>query len=230
MKTRSLGLLAVVVAATSLGAQTPASQKTGYLTPPQPIVDIMTAEPLPTVAVSPTRDTIALTSRTSMPSIAEVSQPMLRLAGMRINPRANGPHRAPAGIGITLRVVATGAERKVVVPAGARVGTALFSPDGKRIAFTNTRETGIDLHIADVATGQSRIVPGTSINGLNGSCQWLDDSTALLCGFVPAARAAAPAAPKAPSGPNVQENYGKPGPVRTYQDLLTSAHDEALFE
>jgi hypothetical protein len=35
---------------------------------------------------------------------------------------------------------------------------------------------------------------------------------------------------KAPTGPNIQESYGKPGPIRTYQDLLTSAHDEDLFE
>ena len=32
-----------------------------------------------------------------------------------------------------------------------------------------------------------------------------------------------------PEGPNVQETTGKPAPVRTYQDLLTSPHDEALF-
>jgi dipeptidyl aminopeptidase/acylaminoacyl peptidase len=52
----------------------------------------------------------------------------------------------------------------------------------------------------------------------------------MICPFVPDGRGAAPEAPKAPTGPNIQENYGKPGPVRTYQDLLTSAHDEALFE
>jgi dipeptidyl aminopeptidase/acylaminoacyl peptidase len=230
MRTRFVALFAVLAAVTSLGAQAPSPQKTGYLTPPQAIVDIMNAEPLPGVAVSPTRDTIALTPRTSMPSITEVSQPMLRLAGMRINPKNNGPHRSPTGTGITLRAINGGAEKKVVVPAGARIGGALFSPDGKRLAFTNTREAGIDLYIADVATGQSRLVPGASLNGLNGSCDWLDDSTALLCGFVPSPRAAAPAPPRAPSGPNIQENYGKPGPVRTYQDLLTSAYDEALFE
>src|SRR5262245_2593329 len=154
MRMKFTVLLAVIAAMTSLGAQGTAPQRTGYLTPPQAIVDIMSAEPLPGVAVSPTRDVIALTRRTSMPSIAEVSQPMLRLAGMRINPKTNGPHRAPSGTSITLRTIATGAERNVVVPAGAKLASMGFSPDGKRLAFTNTRETGIDLYIADVATGQ----------------------------------------------------------------------------
>jgi hypothetical protein len=69
-----------------------------------------------------------------------------------------------------------------------------------------------------------------ALNDISGSCKWLDDSSGLLCGFVPAGRTSAPAAPKAPSGPNIQENFGRPTPVRTYQDLLTSAYDEDLFE
>jgi dipeptidyl aminopeptidase/acylaminoacyl peptidase len=231
MRITSAALVGAILAGSSASsAQAPASQPSGYLTPPKAIVDIMSAEPLPTVAVSPTREVIALMRRNSMPPIAEVSQPMLRLAGMRINPRTNGPHRTAPGTGITLRTIASGAERQVVVPAGAKIGGVWFSPDSKRLAFTNTRENAIDLHIADVATGQSRAVAGATINGLNGACQWLEDSTSLICGFVPSPRAVAPQPPRAPSGPNIQESYGKPGPVRTYQDLLTSAHDEALFE
>ena len=222
--------VALVAGIAGLHAQGAGSQPSGYMTPPKAIVDIMDAAPLPGVSISPARDVIALSVRSSMPSIAEVTQPMLRLAGLRIDPRNNGPHRAAAATGITLKTVATAVEKRIAVPPGARIGALSFSPDGKRIAFTNSRDTGIDLYIADVSTAQARLVPGAAINGLNGACEWLDDSASLLCGFVPGTRGAAPSVPKAPSGPNVQESYGKPGPVRTYQDLLTSAHDEALFE
>ena len=230
MQTR-IAVLAVgtaLAATVGLNAQSSTSAS-GYLTPPKAIVDILDAEPLPTVVVSPARDTLALIARRSMPSIEEVSQPMLRLAGERINPRNNGPHRAPSGTGITLRTIATGAERKIAVPAGARITTVTFSPDGKRFSFSDTRETRIDLYVGEVATGQIHMVDAP-LNGVSGGCEWLDDSSALLCGFVPADRGAPPAFPKAPSGPNIQENSGKAGPVRTYQDLLTSAHDENLFE
>ncbi len=237
----SAGLLAQSAGRTAASQTTPqpvtvaastaaAKPHSGYLTPPTAIVDILDADPLPGVVVSPAQDTIALLARHSMPSIAEVSQPMLRLAGMRINPRTNGPHRSLTSTGITLRTITTGAERPIAVPANAKIGAVTFSPDGKRLAFTNTRETGIDLYIADVATARARLAPGTGVNGLAGACDWLDDSSALLCGFVAAGRGAAPAEPRVPPGPNIQENAGRPGPVRTYEDMLTSGHDEDLFE
>ena len=126
----------------------------------------------------------------------------------------------PSGTGITLRPVSGSAPpRTVVVPASARIGTVVFSPDGKRFAFTNTRDARIDLYIADVSTGQTRMVDA-AVNGLEGDCDWLDDSSGLVCGFVPTPRAAAPVEPKVPAGPNVQENHGKPGPVPTFEDML----------
>jgi dipeptidyl aminopeptidase/acylaminoacyl peptidase len=221
-------VVALSCATAGLLAQSAGPQPAAYLTPPKEIVDVLEAAPLPSVAVGPKGDVLALTDQRSMPSIAEVSRPMLRLAGLRINPATNGPHRAPSGTGITIKTIAGGSERKIQTPANARIGSVTFSPDGTKLSFTNTREDRIDLWIADVATGQARMVQ-MALNGL-ADCDWLTDSSAMLCPFVPASRAAAPAAPPAPSGPNIQENSGKPGPVRTYQDLLASAHDEALFE
>ena len=60
------------------------------------------------------------------------------LAGLRSIRKTNGPHRRLGGTGMTLRDVATGAERKLAVPADARIGGVSFSPDGKRFGFTNT--------------------------------------------------------------------------------------------
>ena len=219
--------LALVVGVSSLVAQQ--SAPATYQIPPKAIVDILDAPPLPGVVVSPTREVLALLPRRSMPSIAELAQPMLGLAGTRVNPLTNGPHRAPLGTGITLRSIANGSERKVAVPAGARIGFLGFSPDGRLFAFTNTTAARIDLFVGDVATAQSRRVDA-ALNPLPGGCDWLEDSSALLCTFVPAGRGPAPVLPPAPSGPNVQENYGPPGPLATYQDMLTSSHDENLFE
>ena len=106
MRIRVVAIALTLGISTTAGLWAQSATSSGYLTPPKEIVDILDAEPIPTVTVSPNRDTLVVVSRRGMPGIEEVSQPMLRLAGLRINPRNNGPHRMPAGTGITLRTIA----------------------------------------------------------------------------------------------------------------------------
>ena len=65
---------------------------------------------------------------------------------------------------------------------------------------------------------------------LGNPVHWFPDSRTLLCRTVPEGRGAAPEASRAPSAPVIQENLGQTSPARTYQDLLSDAHDEDLFE
>jgi len=46
------------------------------------------------VVVSPDHRTVALLNRRSMPTIAELAQPIHRIAGARINPKTNGRQHA----------------------------------------------------------------------------------------------------------------------------------------
>jgi hypothetical protein len=222
----------LTLAIIGLAIAVPTAQRptaSGYLTPPKVIVDIMDAEPLPGVALSPDRKTMLMTHRRSMPTLAEVASPMLRLGGSRISPLTNGTHVLNGTIGLTLKDVATGRERKLALPTTGSFG-ASFSPDGTKIAITHTAADTIRLLMADVATGQITTVVDRGINGLGGGCSWLDDSTGFLCSMIPAGRGAATTAPVVPSMPNMQENLGTIAAGRTYQDLLTSAHDEQLYD
>lgn len=231
MRTITCCLSAVItMLAASASAQAPAQPR--YLMPPKEIVDVLDAPGLPLVVTSPDRQTIAVFDRRSMPGIAEVSQPMYRLAGRRLNPRTNGPHRLPGLSGVSLQPVGGGTARKVALPAGANLLTIGFSPDGTKLAFANVGERGIDLWMVDVKTAQARAISPPALNASLGSpCEWLDSNRELVCAFVPAARGGEPKAPAVPVGPNIQENIGKPpAPVATYQDLLDTTHDEALFE
>jgi dipeptidyl aminopeptidase/acylaminoacyl peptidase len=227
MQARVLLLFALI--ATMSAVALAQSNAPAYQKPPQAIADIMDAAPLPGVALSPSRDVIALVPRRSMPAIAELARPWLGLAGSRIDPANNGPRGLPSGTGVTLRSIATLAERTIQVPANAHIALIGFSPDGRRLAFSDTRETRIDLYVADVATGVTRKTDA-ALNTIVGGCGWLMDSSALLCPFVASGRGTPPAAAAAPSGPNIQETRGPGGPIRTFQDLLTSVHDEELFE
>jgi dipeptidyl aminopeptidase/acylaminoacyl peptidase len=223
--------LVCVTASVRLSAQTQPPAFNSYQLPPKVVVDILDAPPPPTTELSPTRDVLALLERASMPSIAELAQPVLRIAGRRINPRTNGPHRAQRSRAISLKSIVDGTEKKVTVPAGAMLSWIGFSADGKRFAFTHEREDGIALWIGDSATGQAKALTAAELNASLGMpCEWVGDGASLLCSFVVAARGGAPAPPTVPPGPNIQENRAKTAPVRTYQDLLSSAHDEALFD
>src|SRR5579883_1666611 len=97
----------------------PADQLT-YQKPPKEILDILNAPALPALAVNPTRTYATLSETVRYPSIAEVSAPMLRLAGIRIDPRTNGLHLAPYNTSITLIKLPEATKMKVALPPGER--------------------------------------------------------------------------------------------------------------
>ena len=100
--------LAMILAPGLLLAQQPGALETGYQLPPKAIVDILDAPPPPTAVISPAQNVMALLDRASMPKIADLAEPMLRLAGSRINPKTNGPHSPASILGITFKRIADG--------------------------------------------------------------------------------------------------------------------------
>ena len=62
--------------------------------PPKAIADIVDAPATPGVSISPDKKQILIMERSSLTSIEELSQPELRLAGLRINPATNGRSRS----------------------------------------------------------------------------------------------------------------------------------------
>src|SRR5438105_7203929 len=239
---RAVVLLAALLAP-ALAAQT-GPERTGlhdvqgspeparYMVPPKNVVDVFDAEPLPQAMVSPNHQALALTSARQHPSIAELAQPMLRLAGTRVNPKTNGPRVGGNIYAITLKNIATGADAKVTLPPQPRVSNVRFSPDGGHLSFLNTKDSAIEVWVADAASGASKLVSGTDrANATTGDpCDWLNDNVTLVCEMVPSDRGPAPQEPAVPPGPNVHENYGKAAPAPIYEDLLKTPHDDALFE
>jgi dipeptidyl aminopeptidase/acylaminoacyl peptidase len=204
----------------------------GYQKAPQPISDILNARPTPLVQLSPNGKWLLVADRLANPPVADLAQPMLRIAGLRINPATNGRHHPPRLIALSLVEVATGTTRKVTsLPANPYLNVPDWSPDGTKFAFTNTVADGIELWIGNVETAKAEKLEGFKISAIMGDpVQWMPDGKALLVQTVPATRGNPPAEPKTPEGPIIQESDGKKAPVRTYEDLLENAHDEDLFD
>lgn len=220
--------LAVVV---GVLASAPAAAQSGYREPPPEVVEIVDAPAAPFVSTSPDRWWLVLAHRKNMPSIEEQSRPMLRLAGRRINPVANGPSGVSLITGIGLLEVESGTEWTVDLPDGGGWSTPDFSDDGRRLAVERATSRGTELWIVNMATREAARVVGPRLNRTTGrSCQWMPSGDEMLCRLVPEERGAAPEKPATPDGPVIQESEGRSAPVRTYQDLLKEPHDAALYE
>ena len=210
-----------------------AAAQDGYRQPPPPIAQILDAERTPVLSSSPDRTSLLLMERSDMPSIAELAAPEERLAGLRINPRANAASRAATYKGLRLRSIAAGrpdAERRIALPAGARVGNVTWAADGQRFAFTLTSDTGVTVWVGEVESASARELTPMRVNAALGApCLWIDTEK-LVCRMIPAGRGAPPPEYSVPRGPVIQQSMGRAATNRTYQDLLQNPADEARFE
>ena len=201
-----------------------------YQKPPKEIEDILNAPAIPFTSVSPAKDKIALFEPVRYPPISELAQPMLRLAGLRINPNTNGQHRQTYSVKMWLKNISDGKEMTVQLPANAQIFSPAWSADGKYVALGNITPKGIELLIVDTASAKASVVKSVALNTAFGGFDWMDNRS-LLVNLVPAKRGVAPTYQNlVPNSPNIQETAGKSGVVQTFQDLLRSPNDEALFE
>ena len=204
--------------------------------PPEEIAALLDAPRAPDLSVDPTGRWILMLTKPGLPPISELARPELRLAGLRIDPEANGPSRSGYYTGMALLRISDGMERRVKgLPKDVRIGRTRWAPDGRRIAFTMRDSTGIRLWWVGVESSEARQVSNIRLNGVFGvPFAWIPSKTgcfrSLVVRAVPEDRGEVPEAPPFPAGPEIRENTGQLAPSRTWQDLLKDVHDETLFE
>ncbi len=201
-----------------------------YRLPPQEVVEIIDAQPVPAISMSPNREWMLLMERPAMPGIEDISRRMLRLAGMRIDPSANSPFSTAFYSGISLRPLQESQEIKVAMPPHVKISEVAWSHQSDRFAYSTVTDQGQQLWTASVEDPSHPIMLTDRLSTVMGSFDWMPDGKSILCQLIPSDRAEEPIADLRPVGPNIQESSGNKSPTRTYQDLLTNSHDEALFE
>src|SRR5215471_12591282 len=128
------------------------AQDEGYKLPPKDITDLLLAKPTPLVSIDSKANWMLLSDRNSYPSVEELAQPELRIAGLRIDPNNFAPSRQNFVNNIWLKNISTGKEYKIIVlPASMFIGNITWSPGDKKIAFTQTNDNRVDLYVVDVA-------------------------------------------------------------------------------
>ncbi len=202
-----------------------------YQKPPQNVLDVLNAPAAPTSSISPSKDKILFAEPLRYPPISELAQPMLRIAGERINPNTNGQHRQPYFVKMWLKNIVDGKETPISLPNNAQIISPKWSADGKYVAFGNQTPTGIELWILETENGKARALKNIQVNTAFGDFDWMPDQKSLLVNLLAKNRGTPPAYQNiTPTAPSIQETSGKSGAVQTFEDLLKSPNDERLFD
>jgi len=202
----------------------------GYQTPPKAIADLLLAKPTPSVSIDKKANWMLIIERNSYPTVEELGQPEVRVAGLRLNSNNFSPSRQNLINGLKLKNLKTSKESAIVgLPANLLASNISWSPDEKQIAFTHTTSNRVDLYVISVEKGIAAKVNKTALNATLGPVvAWVNEETLL---YTVATKPASmmPKRPITPVGPSIQESVGKAAPSRTYQDLIKSPYDEEAF-
>ena len=219
----------------SLAGAAFAQSSGGYQLPPAPLQAIVEQLRAPAVNLSPRRDLALMVKTPSLPSITEVAQPELKLAGLRINPRTYSQSRFSFGEDAWLFEIEARKEIPLIgLPKPLKLASMAWSPDQRSIAFTHVSATnGVELWLIDVASRVAKKISGQALNTVYGrGFSWMPDSKNLLVRLRPQGQGAAPAGTLIPQGPNSQDALagGAQRQIRTLQDLLKNENDAQTFD
>lgn len=205
-----------------------------YQKPPKEILDLVDVPLAPLVRMDNKAENMVLIYRDAYKSIQELSEKELRLGGLRINPKTNISSRARYYKNLAVKKTSSDSKEKKIsgLPDNARLANFSWSPDEKKMAFTNTTTNGVELWLLDIATVTASKLTEDRLNANMGMpFTWFKDSKGLLVRFIPKDKKELITESAIPTGPTVSENTGgKKAQNRTYQDLLKNVNDEANFE
>ncbi|RKZ09287.1 S9 family peptidase [Candidatus Fermentibacteria bacterium] len=208
------------------------SASSGYMEPDQVLIDIVDVQWAPWTSVSPDFQNWLLRFPQANPSIAELAQEEMKLAGMRFSPQTFAPSRTRRFVDLSLlRYPELETVEVHSLPDNPRILSTSWSPDGSMVAFTNETPEGVELWVIDVEPAEARKLTDAVLSlTANEWPEWLSDGTGIICCIIPQDHGEPPAPNPVPSGPVIQQTTGAAAPARTYQDLLENPCDEDLFE
>lgn len=217
-----------------LGYTSQAQESLNYQTPPKEILDLADYERAPSVSMDSKKENILLSYTNTYKSLEELNQVEMKLGGLRINPTTNISSTVTYINNLKLSKIKNGTPKQIIgLPENAKITNISWSPDEKKIAFTNTTSKGVELWVVDIATVSAKKLTSDNLNAnLGNPINWFRDSNKLLIKVLPKNRETLINNEKEiPTGPIISETSGGTSSQnRTFQDLLKNKIDEANFE
>jgi dipeptidyl aminopeptidase/acylaminoacyl peptidase len=203
-----------------------------YKTPNADILKLADVSPPPSIRLDAAGKRAILLHRNSFKTIEELSEPELKLAGLRINPNNNSSSRGLSFYNATILDVASGKESKITgLPVDAKLTSPSWNHKQNKITVLNIKASTVELWVVDLdAKSAKKLTEGVN-NNLGNPVSWMKDDKSVLVNKVPADRKSIiDRNSQVPTGPTVSESEGKQAQNRTYQDLLKNPTDEYNFE
>ncbi|MEN2400399.1 prolyl oligopeptidase family serine peptidase [Flavobacterium sp. MC2016-06] len=210
-----------------------AQENLTYQKPSKSILDLADYERAPTVAMDTKNETILFMYRNTYKTLDDLNQDELRLAGLRINPITNISSTVTYNTNLKLRKVNSTTEIQVSgLPNNPKISNILWSPNDKKILFSHTTTSGVELWVIDVATAVATKLTDATVNAnLGNPFNWLSDNETILVKMLPKNRQPLLDSKKdLPTGPIISNTSGEKSSNRTYPDMLKNKNDEVNFE
>ncbi|MBV6520461.1 MAG: hypothetical protein MNPFHGCM_00575 [Gemmatimonadaceae bacterium] len=161
------------------------------------------------------------------------SKPFHGLGGLFVAFRANRNRNLTIRNNAALRLIAVdgGTTVPVQAPVGARVSNAVWSPDGRSLAFFVHTPDATHIWVTDLAGKARQLSTRPVLATLSTTFDWEQNGTAIVTVLPPEGRSAMPQPSAVPLGPQVKvaEEHDK-NRLRNYASLLATPYDQALLE
>ena len=229
MRNRILLFLIFCFSATIAVAQ----ENLTYQKPSATILALADYERAPSVSMDSKKEYILFTYRNTYKTLDDLNQEEMRLGGLRINPITNISSSVTYIKNLKIRKINDKTETQITgLPENPKITNISWSPNEKKIAFTNTVATGVELWVIDVVSASAKRLTTANLNANLGSpYNWMKDNETLLINVLPKNRPALIDSKKdLPKGPTVSSSDGSKSQNRTYPDLLKNKTDETNFE
>ena len=206
-----------------------------YQRPPNEILELVDVSLPPRVLIDENKKFMVHLYRDSYKSITELSNPEIKLAGLRLNPKSNGRSRTNYYNNVMISKmdqIDKSAKQIKGLPKNPKLANIKWSPDQTKIAMTNTKEEGVELWYIDLEKLTAKKLTGPKLNASLGDViTWYQDSKNILAKFkLKNSPDIIDGIDVVPTGPIISSNDGKKAQNRTYQDLLKNEVDEKNFE
>jgi len=210
-----------------------AQENLTYQKPSKSILDLADYQRAPTVSMDTKKETMLLMYRNTYKTLDDLNQEELRLGGLRINPVTNISSTVTYTTNLKLRKISSKNETQVAgLPENAKISNISWSPNDKKILFSHTTNSGVELWVVDVATAKAAKLTDATVNAnLGNPFSWFLDNETILVKMLPKNRKPLLDSRKdLPTGPIISSTSGAKSQNRTYPDMLKNQNDEINFE